>query len=60
MRLTLREKALRVLLIIALSVPAFAEAQVVINEICPSNSTGLTNDDGDKDDWIELYNKNNC
>ena len=59
MRLTLREKALRVLLIIALSVPAFAEAQVVINEICPSNSTGLTNDDGDKDDWIELYNKNN-
>lgn len=30
--------------------------QVVINEICASNSEILTDDDGDYEDWIELYN----
>lgn len=33
-----------------------AAAQVVINEIMASNSTGITDEDGDHEDWIELYN----
>src|SRR6188768_1385791 len=31
-------------------------AQIVLNEICPSNISIVTNDDGDYDDWIEIYN----
>ncbi|MDA3880087.1 MAG: CotH kinase family protein [Prolixibacteraceae bacterium] len=31
-------------------------AQVVINEVVSSNSTGYTDDDGETNDWIELYN----
>ena len=31
-------------------------AQVVLNEICPSNNTIIANDNGDYDDWIEIYN----
>ncbi|MCF8248157.1 MAG: CotH kinase family protein [Saprospiraceae bacterium] len=31
-------------------------AQVVINEICASNLNGLTDGDGDREDWFELYN----
>src|SRR4051812_32077888 len=31
-------------------------AQIVLNEICPSNISIIQNDDGDYDDWIEIYN----
>lgn len=29
---------------------------VVLNELLASNAAGLTDEDGDHDDWIELYN----
>jgi hypothetical protein len=35
---------------------ATASAQVVINEIQASNQTTLPDEDGDFEDWIELYN----
>ncbi len=31
-------------------------SQVLINEICASNLNGLTDGDGDHEDWVELYN----
>src|SRR4051812_18280403 len=34
----------------------FISAQVVINEICPSNVSTISNSGGNFDDWIELYN----
>lgn len=36
-----------------------ANAQVLLNEICPSNSSVFANDNGDYDDWIEIYNAGN-
>lgn len=33
-----------------------ATGQVFINEFCSSNSEVLTDEDGDYEDWIELYN----
>lgn len=33
------------------------EIDVVINELMPSNSTTATDQDGEYDDWLELYNK---
>jgi hypothetical protein len=33
-----------------------AAAQPIINEVCPRNSITLADEDGDFDDWIELYN----
>lgn len=36
--------------------PTESPAQVLINEICPSNVSVNTNFDGEYDDWIELYN----
>jgi len=33
-----------------------ANAQVVINEICPSNISVIQNSNGEYNDWIELYN----
>jgi len=32
---------------------------VVINEILASNDTGATDEAGDQEDWVELYNNNN-
>lgn len=32
------------------------KAQVVINEVVASNSQGISDEDGDYPDWIELYN----
>ncbi|MBI5916763.1 MAG: CotH kinase family protein [Bacteroidetes bacterium] len=46
-------------LLLALAVCLFTlalPAQVVINEICASNLNGLTDGDGDREDWFELYN----
>jgi hypothetical protein len=34
-------------------------AQIVINEICTFNDDVLEDEDGDKSDWIELYNTSN-
>ncbi len=34
--------------------PSFS--QIVINEVCPKNSTLVKDEDGDFSDWIELYN----
>lgn len=31
-------------------------AQIVINEICPKNSNIIKDEDGDFEDWIEIYN----
>ena len=31
-------------------------AQVIINEISAANMTGLMDGDGDREDWVELYN----
>jgi hypothetical protein len=33
-----------------------SQAQIVLNEICPSNISIISNDDGKYDDWIEIYN----
>ncbi|HEU0012015.1 MAG TPA: lamin tail domain-containing protein, partial [Verrucomicrobiae bacterium] len=38
--------------------PAFT-ADVVINEIVADNLTGIRDEDGDKADWIELFNRGN-
>ena len=32
------------------------EAQIVLNEICPSNANVIGDEDGEYPDWIELYN----
>jgi CotH kinase protein/Lamin Tail Domain/Chitobiase/beta-hexosaminidase C-terminal domain len=31
-------------------------AQILINEISAANLSGLTDEDGDREDWVELYN----
>ncbi len=41
---------------IILGSPINLNAQVVINEICPSNISLVQNSNGDYDDWIELHN----
>ncbi|MGF7140877.1 CotH kinase family protein [Roseimarinus sediminis] len=38
----------------------FAGAQVVINEVVSSNSTGIVDEDQETNDWIELYNFSNA
>lgn len=37
--------------------PDAPPAEVVINEIAAANRTGLTDEDGQPQDWIELYNR---
>ena len=39
-----------------LAPPGVAPGTVVINEIHSTNLTGLLDEDGDEEDWIELYN----
>lgn len=47
----------RTVLLVFLASAAFsARGQIFINEICASNSEIITDDDGDHEDWIELYN----
>ena len=43
-------------LILSLIVASIADAQVVINEYCPSTSV-MADEDGDTSDWLELYNR---
>ncbi len=49
--------AIAMMLAAAILAPASrAAAQPVINEILASNQEGLQDEDGDRSDWIELYN----
>lgn len=48
---------LATLLLIFISTPAFA--QLSINEIMASNSTVIADNEGEFDDWIEIYNAGN-
>ena len=41
------------------AVSGHVEPAVVINEIMAENYTGITDEDGDSGDWIELYNPGN-
>lgn len=43
----------------ALSPPALRESSggLIINEFMAANQTGFTDEDGDRSDWIELYNQ---
>lgn len=36
-----------------------AQAQVLINEVCPRNTSSFLDEDDDNPDWIELYNSGN-
>lgn len=45
------------LLLLTLSFPLFAQ-KVLLNEIMPSNSSSIADEDGDFSDWIEIYNNN--
>ena len=48
--------------LILLSIGVFGQATktVVINEVMASNSTTVTDQDGEYDDWIEVYNTTNA
>jgi len=43
-------------ILVALLLPVQAESQILINELCPKNSSILHDEDGDDPDWFELYN----
>jgi len=42
--------------VLILSFPQQIQAQIVLNEICASNISVVENDDGEYDDWIEIFN----
>ncbi|MDI6402000.1 CotH kinase family protein [Balneolaceae bacterium ANBcel3] len=44
------------LIILLISIPCTMYAQVAINEVMASNSSTIADEDGDYEDWIELYN----
>jgi len=46
-----------ILILILISSTLRVNAQVLINEFCSSNYTGIKDEDGDLSDWIELLNK---
>lgn len=47
----------RAILFFFLFSPSFVVGQgIVINEFLSANENGLTDEDGDFEDWIELYN----
>ena len=51
------QRLLQLLLILFLCVPFQMAGQALfINEFVASNQTGLTDEDGDFEDWIEIYN----
>lgn len=58
MRFTLLTKTIPFLTLLMIPIGIFAQATptVVINEIMASNSSTATDQDGEYDDWIELYN----
>ena len=52
-------KTLLIVIICFISVLIQSKAQVVINEFMADNTTTIVDQDGDFNDWIELYNSNN-
>jgi hypothetical protein len=46
-------------IIVALCFYKNAKSQIVINELCTINDDVIEDAEGDKSDWIELYNKSN-
>ncbi len=53
---------MKIILLISILITAFSfhvNSQVVINEVVSSNHTGISDEDGDTPDWIELFNKGN-
>ena len=53
----MRKNMKKLLMLVLLIIPHFLISQgVVINEIMPSNSITIYDEDGDASDWIELYN----
>lgn len=53
--------ALTVLLMFVLStsINYSLYAQLVLNEVCSANFSGLADEDGDFEDWVEIYNLGN-
>ncbi len=49
-------KMVALFLVILLFKTIESNAQVLINEVVASNSSGISDEDGDFPDWIELYN----
>ena len=47
------------LVFFALSVHAVSAQTVIINEVMASNATTIADEDGDYEDWIEIYNYGN-
>ncbi|HEY7885122.1 MAG TPA: lamin tail domain-containing protein, partial [Cellvibrionaceae bacterium] len=47
------------LLLLLLALPLFAHGQLLINEIQSSNGITVVDEDGDNQDWLELYNAGN-
>ncbi len=43
-------------LFLNLLISTISQSQVLINEICPSNISNKLNENGEYDDWIEIYN----
>ena len=55
--LSFRLDSLFALLLIGSALPGYLSAQQpVLNEFLASNDTGLQDEDGDRSDWIEIYN----
>ena len=56
------QKFIRPVTILIFLIPYFllpCSAQVVINEVCSANSALIADEDGDYEDWVELYNPTN-
>lgn len=49
-------KLVALFLVIALFTRMESKAQILINEVVASNSQGISDEDGEYPDWIELYN----
>src|SRR6187399_2881868 len=52
----MKKALLALVLLLFLFSARFSSGQIVINEFVPANISGLTNSNGDYDDWIEIYN----
>jgi hypothetical protein len=48
--------AIGLLLLSATSYPPVAASQIVLNEYLAAIAFGIEDEDGDHEDWIELYN----
>src|SRR5262245_36922498 len=48
--------SLRLLIFLFLLPAQFAAGQVRLHELVAANATGLTDEDGDTEDWIEIHN----